>query len=82
MISESTISESTEALKKEYFRQSIESKPSMTDKKPAGSRAQRGNLRDATRALISVVSMYLMSQSLQVLMIIFFTSTHKARTAL
>ncbi|RCN29374.1 hypothetical protein ANCCAN_24869 [Ancylostoma caninum] len=40
----------------------------MTDKKPAGSRAQRGNLRDATRALISVVSMYLMSQSLQVVL--------------
>ncbi|KAK6755951.1 hypothetical protein RB195_014376 [Necator americanus] len=55
------------ALKKEYVRQSIEAKPSVVDKKP-GSRAQRGNLRDATRALISVVSMYLMSQSLQVVL--------------
>ncbi|EPB72992.1 hypothetical protein ANCCEY_07913 [Ancylostoma ceylanicum] len=56
------------ALKKEYVRQSVESKPSLTDKKTAGPRAQRGNLRDATRALISVVSMYLMSQSLQVVL--------------
>ncbi|KAK5973180.1 hypothetical protein GCK32_003569 [Trichostrongylus colubriformis] len=56
------------ALKKEYKRQSIVSKqPSIRDKS-ISARAQRSNLRDATRALISVVSMYLMSQSLQVVL--------------
>ncbi|WKY10134.1 hypothetical protein Q1695_002467 [Nippostrongylus brasiliensis] len=55
------------ALKKEYERQTIEPEPSIRNKKP-DARAQRGSLRDATRALISIVSMYLMSQSLQVVL--------------
>ncbi|XGW02206.1 hypothetical protein V3C99_014336 [Haemonchus contortus] len=58
------------ALEKEYRRQScLEPKQgSFSSKETPHGRAQRGNLRDATRALISVVSMYLMSQSLQVVL--------------
>lgn len=55
------------ALKKEYVRQGFEPQPSIRQKNP-NVRVQRGSLRDATRALISVVSMYLMSQSLQVVL--------------
>ncbi|KJH53412.1 hypothetical protein DICVIV_00350 [Dictyocaulus viviparus] len=55
------------ALKKEYIRRNTEPKPCLTDKE-VNARSHRGSLRDATRALISVVSMYLMSQSLQVVL--------------
>ncbi|KAK6013326.1 hypothetical protein OSTOST_21389, partial [Ostertagia ostertagi] len=56
------------ALKREFQRQSIESEQPSIKQKTPNARANRGNLRDATRALISIVSMYLMSQSLQVVL--------------